>query len=115
MRRTLRDLAHARKELLAIQQEFVHLRKRIGRAQDCVTDSLTRILGDKRPAMAAVAEEELIERLVGRVVPLVAQPAVDALLYSKQLLAVAQTQLKEIYSGVLRSLSLMQSVRLPFP
>lgn len=67
MRRTLRDLAEARKELLEIQQEFVRLQKRIYAVRDCVTDSLTRIFGDERPAMAALAEEELIEKLAGRV------------------------------------------------
>jgi predicted DNA-binding transcriptional regulator AlpA len=68
MRRTLRDLADARKELLEIQQEFVRLLKRIDAVRDCVTDSLTRIFGDERPAISAPAEEELIEKLAGRVV-----------------------------------------------
>lgn len=67
MRRTLRDLADARKELVEIQQEFAHLQKRIDAVRDCVTDSLTRIFGEERPAMAALAEEELIEKLAGRV------------------------------------------------
>jgi len=67
MRRTLRDLADARKELLEIQQEFTQLQKRIDAVRDCVTDSLTRIFGDERPAIAALAEEELIEKLAGRV------------------------------------------------
>jgi len=67
MRRTLRDLADARKELLDIQQEFVRLQKRIDAVRDCVTDSLTRIFGDERPAITALAEEELIEKLAGRV------------------------------------------------
>lgn len=67
MRRTLRDLADARRELLEIQQEFVHLQKRIDAVRDCVTESLTRIFGDARPAFAALAEEELIEKLAGRV------------------------------------------------
>jgi hypothetical protein len=66
MRRTLRDLADARGELLEIQQEFVHLEKRIDAVRDCVSDSLTRIFGDERPAITALAEEELIERLAGR-------------------------------------------------
>jgi hypothetical protein len=68
MRRTLRDLADARRELLEIQHEFVHLQKRIDAARDCVTDSLTRIFGEERPAFAALAEEEFIEKLAGRVV-----------------------------------------------
>jgi hypothetical protein len=67
MRRTLRDLADARKELLEIQQEFVRLQKRIDAVRDWITDSLTRIFGDERPAVAALAEEELIEKLAGRV------------------------------------------------
>jgi predicted DNA-binding transcriptional regulator AlpA len=60
-------LADARKELLEIQQELVRLQKRIYDVRDCVTDSLTRIFGEERPAIAALAEEELIERLAGRV------------------------------------------------
>jgi hypothetical protein len=67
MRRTLRDLADARKELLEIQQEFGRLQKRIDAVRDCVTDSLTRIFGEERPAIAALAEEEFIETLAGRV------------------------------------------------
>jgi DNA-directed RNA polymerase specialized sigma24 family protein len=67
MRRTLRDLADARKELLEIQQEFVRFEKRIDAVRDCVGDSLTRIFGDERPAVAAFAEEEFIEKLAGRV------------------------------------------------
>ena len=67
MRITLRDLADARKELLEIQQEFVRLQKRIDAVRGCVTDSLTRIFGEERPAIAALAEEELIERIAGRV------------------------------------------------
>ena len=67
MRRTLRDLADARKELLEIQQEFGRLQKRIDAVRDCVTDSLTRIFGEEHPAIAALAEEELIEKLAGRV------------------------------------------------
>jgi predicted DNA-binding transcriptional regulator AlpA len=67
MRRTLRDLADARKELLEIEQEFAHLQKRIEALRDCVTASLSRIFGDERPAMAALAEEEFIEKLAGRV------------------------------------------------
>jgi hypothetical protein len=67
MRRTLRDLADARKELLEIQQEFGRLQKRIDAVRDCVMNSLTRIYGEERPAIAALAEEELIEKLAGRV------------------------------------------------
>jgi hypothetical protein len=61
MRTTLRDLADARKELLEIQQEFGRLQKRIDAVRDCVTNSLTRIFGEERPSIAALAEEELIE------------------------------------------------------
>ena len=68
MRRTPRDLADARKELLEIQQEFVRLQKRIDAVRDCVTDSLKRTFGEERPAMAVLAEEEFIEKLAGRVV-----------------------------------------------
>jgi hypothetical protein len=67
MRRTLRDLADARKELLEIQQEFGRLQRRIDAVRDCVTDSLTRIFGEERPAIPALAEEEFIEKLAGRV------------------------------------------------
>ena len=67
MRRTLRDLADARKELLEIQQEFVRLQKRIDAVRDCVADSLTRIFGEERPAIAALAEEEFVEKLSGSV------------------------------------------------
>lgn len=67
MRRTLRDLTDARRELLEIQQEFAQLQKRIDAVRDCVTDSLKRIFGEERPAFAAFAEEELIEKLAGRV------------------------------------------------
>jgi len=51
-----------------VQQEIVHLQKRIGAVRDCVTDSLTYIFGEERPAIAAMAEEELIERIDGRAV-----------------------------------------------
>jgi hypothetical protein len=68
MRRTLRDLADARRELHEIQQEFGRLQKRIDAVRDCVSDSLTRIFGEERPAFAALVEEELIEKLAGRVV-----------------------------------------------
>ena len=51
MRRTLRDLADARRELLEIQQEFVRLQNRIA-VRDRVTDSLTCIFCEERPAIA---------------------------------------------------------------
>ena len=68
MRRTLRDLADAQKELLEIQQEFVHLQKRIDAVRDCVTDSLVRFFGEQRTAFTGLQEEELIERIAGSVV-----------------------------------------------
>ena len=67
MRKTLRDLADARKELLEIQQEFGRLQKRIDAVSDSVTDSITRIFGKERSAIAARAEEELVEKLADRV------------------------------------------------
>jgi len=67
MRRTLRDLTDARRELLEIQQEFGCLENRIVAVRDCVTDSLKRIFGEERPAMAAFTEEEFIEKVAGRV------------------------------------------------
>ena len=68
MRRTPRSLADAREELVQIEQEFTRLQKRIDTVRDCVTGSLTRIFGEERPAIAALAEEEFIEKLAGRVV-----------------------------------------------
>jgi hypothetical protein len=44
------------------------LQKRIDTMRDCVSDSLTRIFGDERPAITALTEEELIERIAGSVV-----------------------------------------------
>ncbi len=67
MRITLRDLADARRELVEVQQEFVRLQRRIDEIRECVTLSLTRIFGEDRPAIAALAEEEFIEKLAGRV------------------------------------------------
>lgn len=49
-------------------RRFTQLQTRIEAVCDCVTDSLTRIFGEERPAFAALAEEELIEKLAGRVV-----------------------------------------------
>lgn len=84
MRRTLRDLADARRELLEVQQEFVHLQKRIDIVQGCVTDSLTRIFGEERPAIAGFAEEEFIEKLAGRVATrLGTQPAAKRLMNNR--------------------------------
>ena len=68
MRTTPRRLADAREELVQIQEEFTHVQKRIEVAWDSVADSLTRIFGEERPAITALAEEELIERIAGSVV-----------------------------------------------
>lgn len=54
MRKTPRSLADARKELLEIQQEFVHLQKRIDAVRDCVT------------RLRCVAEEDTACRVVLR-------------------------------------------------
>jgi predicted DNA-binding transcriptional regulator AlpA len=69
-------LGDAREELVQIEEEFTRLQKRIVALRECVTDSLTRIFGEERPAFAALAEEELIERLAGRMAArLGSQPA----------------------------------------
>jgi predicted DNA-binding transcriptional regulator AlpA len=68
MRTTPRRLADAREELVQIQEEFTHVQKRIEVVRDSVADSLTRIFGEERPAITALAEEELIERIAGSVV-----------------------------------------------
>jgi hypothetical protein len=47
MRRTLRDLADARRELLEVQQEFVRLQKRIDTVRGCVSDSLVHFFGEQ--------------------------------------------------------------------
>ncbi len=67
MRKRLRDLADARRELLEIEQEFARLQKLIEAIRDCVMASTTRIFGDEGPAFAALAEDEFIEKLAGRV------------------------------------------------
>ena len=68
MRRTPRSLADAREELVQIQEEFTRLQKRIEVVRDCVKDSLVRFFGEQRPAFTGLQEEELIERIAGRVV-----------------------------------------------
>ena len=67
MRRASRSLTDVRGELVQIQEEFTRLQKRIEAARDSVADALTRIFGEQRPAMAALAEEGFIERIAGRV------------------------------------------------
>jgi hypothetical protein len=57
MRRTPRNLADAREELVQIQEEFV----RPGRVTRFRADAHTRNCGDQRPAFSGLAEEELIE------------------------------------------------------
>ena len=69
MRRTLRDLADARKELIEIQQEFVRLQKSIDAVRDCVTDSLTRFFCSERPAITALAEENSSRSLLAELLP----------------------------------------------
>jgi hypothetical protein len=61
-------LADARKELLQVQREFVHLQKRIDAVRDCVTGSLVRLFGEQRQALTGLQEEAFIERIAGRVV-----------------------------------------------
>jgi len=68
MRRTTRTFAHAREELVQIQDEFTHLQKRIEVTRDCVTDSLVRLFGEQRLAFTGLREEEFIERIAARVV-----------------------------------------------
>jgi hypothetical protein len=68
MRRTPRSLTDARDELVQSQEEFTRLQKRIEAVRDCVTDSLARFFGELRPAFTGLKEEELIERIAGRVV-----------------------------------------------
>ena len=68
MRRTPRSLADAREELVQIERESTQLHKRIEALRESVTDSLTHIFGDERPAITALAEEELIERIDGRAI-----------------------------------------------
>jgi predicted DNA-binding transcriptional regulator AlpA len=68
MRTTPRRLADAREELVQIQEEFTHVQKRIDTVRDCVTDSLTRIFGEERPAFAGLQEEAFMERVAERVV-----------------------------------------------
>jgi hypothetical protein len=63
-------LADAREELVQLQEEFTRIQKRIDPVRDCVTGSLTRIFGEERPAITALAEEELIEKIAGSVVAL---------------------------------------------
>jgi hypothetical protein len=68
MRRTPRNLAEAREELVQVQEEFTLLQKRIENVRDCVTDSLVRLFGEERPALAGLQEEAFIERVAAKVV-----------------------------------------------
>jgi hypothetical protein len=67
MHRTPQSLTDIREELVQIQEEFTRLQKRIETVRDCVTDSLVRFFGEQRPAFTGLQEEELIEKLAGRV------------------------------------------------
>ena len=67
MRRTLQSLADVRKELVDVQTEFTRLQERIDALRDSVMDSLVCIFGEQRPAFSGLQEEELIERIAGRV------------------------------------------------
>ena len=68
MRRTPRSLADAREELVLIQEEFTQVQKRIETVRDCVADSLVRLFGEERPALAGLQEEAFMERVAERVV-----------------------------------------------
>src|ERR1035441_507864 len=68
MRRTPRSLADAREELVQIEQEFTQVQKRIETVRDCVADSLVRLFGEERPALAGLQEEAFMERVAERVV-----------------------------------------------
>jgi hypothetical protein len=69
MRTKPRSLSDARGELVQIQEEFTRLQKRLEAVRDSVTDSLVRLFGEERPAFTGLQEEELIEKLAGRVLP----------------------------------------------
>lgn len=68
MRKAPRTLADARGELVSIEQEFTRLQKRVEAVLDSVANALIRLFGEQRPAFAGLQEEELIERIAGRVV-----------------------------------------------
>lgn len=68
MRRTPRNLADVREELVQIQEEFTRLQTRIDTVRDSVADSLVRLFGEERPAFTGLREEALIERIAGSVV-----------------------------------------------
>lgn len=68
MRRTPRSLADARNELVQIEQEFTRLQTRIEVVRDSVADSLVRLFGDERRALAGLQEEAFMERVAEKVV-----------------------------------------------
>src|ERR1035437_6083747 len=68
MRRTPRNLTDVREELVQIEQEFARLHKRIETVRDSVADSLVRLFGEERPALAGLQEEAFMERVAERVV-----------------------------------------------
>ena len=68
MRIQPRSLTDAREELVQIESELTQLQKRIEAVRDTVADSLLRLFGEERPAFTGLKEEELIDRIAGRVV-----------------------------------------------
>jgi len=68
MRRASRSLVDVREELAQIQTEFILIQPCLDAARESVTDVLTRIFGEQRPAFSGMAEDEIIERIGGRVV-----------------------------------------------
>jgi hypothetical protein len=60
--------------LVQIQEKLTRLQKRIEAVRDCVTDSLVHFLGEQRPAFTGLKEEELIERIAGRIVARLGTP-----------------------------------------
>ena len=68
MRRTPRSLADAREELVQIHEEFTQLQKRVEAVRNSVADSLVRLFGEERPALAGLQEEAFMERVAERVV-----------------------------------------------
>lgn len=68
MRRALQSLTDAREELVRIERDFTQLQERIEAVRDSVADSLVRLFGEDLPAFTGLKEEELIDRIAGRVV-----------------------------------------------
>jgi predicted DNA-binding transcriptional regulator AlpA len=71
-------LTDAREELVRIERDFTQLQERIEAVRDSVADSLVRLFGEDLPAFTGLKEEELIDRIAGRVVALLGtSPAVQ--------------------------------------